>query len=320
MVLRRFIPVFRACFRVFLGQSGRGDFPSFMPQAAHITVTVLTYCLVGSVLAVAAASLQRTALRRQRNGVPPLPSGRVEVWPYFWPDWLWMGVIVLFFGVAMGLGNASAGPAEPGAEANSTALLMNIGFQIFLAGVTVLVMLGRVRPDSWLGLRMRGWYWLLLAAPACVAAVWITGALINLAGYQELMKQLGMDPLQHSVKVFKDSPKPEILGLMALAAVVVAPVCEEIIFRGYLYPAAKRFAGRWVAFFASAAVFAMAHGTLPQLPMLFLLGLTLALSYELTGSIWAPIAIHFCNNAFTVLILAGLRISGVEIPAWLCPP
>ena len=63
----------------------------------------------------------------------------------------------------------------------------------------------------------------------------------------EWMNTLGVESSQESVKLLQETQDPLVLGLMAVAAVLVAPVCEEVVFRGYLYPAAKRFAGPWVA-------------------------------------------------------------------------
>ena len=57
----------------------------------------------------------------------------------------------------------------------------------------------------------------------------------------------GNDGKQEVVKAFTENDDPVMLGLLVLLAVVVAPLTEEILFRGYLYPVAKRFVGRWSA-------------------------------------------------------------------------
>ena len=49
-------------------------------------------------------------------------------------------------------------------------------------------------------------------------------------------------------------------------------------------------------------LFGAVHGNLLALLPLTILGIALALAYEYTGSLWAPIAIHFCFNAATVVI------------------
>jgi membrane protease YdiL (CAAX protease family) len=74
----------------------------------------------------------------------------------------------------------------------------------------------------------------------------------------------------------------------------------------------KRFAGPWVAGVCSALVFAAAHGSLSALLPLFIFGLVLVVIYEKTGSLWAPIAVHFCFNGATVLVQLAVRF--LDIP------
>jgi membrane protease YdiL (CAAX protease family) len=91
---------------------------------------------------------------------------------------------------------------------------------------------------------------------------------------------------------------------------IVAPVTEEILFRGYFYGAVKRFWGRWAAMLSSAVVFGVIHANLPALPALIVLAICLALAYEASGSLWTPIIMH---AGFNLLMLAALWFSGGEI-------
>ena len=117
----------------------------------------------------------------------------------------------------------------------------------------------------------------------------------------EWISSFGVETVQDTVKLLQNSDDPRILALMGFAAVVAAPLCEEIVFRGYLYPAAKKFNGPWVAGICSSLVFAGAHGNLAALLPLFIFGCVLVVVYEKTGSIWAPIAVHCCFNIATVI-------------------
>ena len=87
---------------------------------------------------------------------------------------------------------------------------------------------------------------------------------------------------------------------MVVVACVGAPLAEEVIFRGYIYGVAKRFAGIPLAVVFSGLLFGAVHMNLAALLPLTILGIILALAYEYTGSLWGPIAIHFCFNAVTV--------------------
>jgi membrane protease YdiL (CAAX protease family) len=165
----------------------------------------------------------------------------------------------------------------------------------------------RVRPAEWLGLKWRKWPWVFVIAPVAVISMWLFFGGLQVSGFMKWMESLGVDSVQDTVKLLQDATDPLTLGLMAGAAVLAAPICEEIVFRGYLYPAAKKFTGPWVACFFSALVFAAAHGSLAALLPLFLFGCVLVFIYEKTGSIWAPMAVHFCFNGATVLIQLAVR-------------
>jgi membrane protease YdiL (CAAX protease family) len=128
------------------------------------------------------------------------------------------------------------------------------------------------------------------------------------------IESLGVETVQDTVKLLQTSTDPQILGLMIFAAVVAAPICEEIVFRGYLYSASKHFTGPWVAGICSALVFSATHGSLAPLLPLFILGCILAFIYQKTGSLWAPIAVHFCFNGATVVIQMAARFQLIELP------
>jgi membrane protease YdiL (CAAX protease family) len=81
-----------------------------------------------------------------------------------------------------------------------------------------------------------------------------------------------------------------------LMAVVVAPVAEEILFRGFLYGVARRYVGRIWALLAASLLFAAIHVHLPVLPALFVFAVALTIVYEVTGSLWAAIAMHALFN------------------------
>lgn len=85
-------------------------------------------------------------------------------------------------------------------------------------------------------------------------------------------------------------------------AVLVAPVAEEFLFRGYFYGVLRQCSGRWWALGISTLVFAGIHGHLPSFAGLALLGLLLAVIYERTGSLWVPIVMHSIFNGASVLV------------------
>lgn len=240
----------------------------------------------------------------------PIPPGDVPTGFYRPLDLLGMGFIfIVFFGLVAGSVTASA-KQEPSID--PTALLSSIGFQFIIAGIVTAFMIARVRPSEWLGLRWPGWRWVFLIAPGTVLSIWILFGGLQLSGYMRWIESLGVEVVQDTVKILQTSNDPRVIGLMVFAAVIAAPLCEEIVFRGYLYSCGKRFAGPWVAGICSALVFAAAHGSLMALLPLFIFGCVLAFLYQKTGSLWAPMAVHFCFNGATVLIQIAAR--HYEIP------
>ena len=238
---------------------------------------------------------------------PPPPPKGVQTWFYNSFDLVGIGfVFVTFFGLVIMSVRAAS---KSSAVLDSGALIVSIAFQFICAGIVTAFVITRIRPISWLGLRWRKWPWVFLIAPGTVVSMWILFAGLQLSGFMDWVKSMGIDSVQDTVKLLQDdSTDPLTLGLMAFAAVIVAPFCEEIVFRGYLYPAAKRFTGPWVACFFSAIIFASAHGNAGALLPLFIFGCVLVFLYEKTGSIWAPMAVHLCFNGATVLIQMAVRI------------
>jgi membrane protease YdiL (CAAX protease family) len=81
----------------------------------------------------------------------------------------------------------------------------------------------------------------------------------------------------------------------------IAPVAEELFFRGYFFAALARWHGPGLAAVLTGVVFGAVHG-LGQTPVAFLvplafLGFVLCLLYQRTGSVLPCIVLHIINNA-----------------------
>ncbi len=241
---------------------------------------------------------------------PPIPVGRVPTWYYRPLDLLGAFFIFLVFAGLVVLAPDGAEKAAP--KLNPQSISATIVFQFLLAAIVTATLVSRVRPIQWLGLRWPGWRWAPLIAPAGVLTMWVFFGSLQASGYMQWIESFGVEAVQDTVKLFQSSTDPATIALMAVAAVVAAPICEEIVFRGYLYGVAKKFAGPWVAALCSALVFGAAHGSLAALLPLTVFGLLLVFVYEKTGSIWAPMAIHFAFNGSTVLIQLALRFHQIS--------
>lgn len=94
----------------------------------------------------------------------------------------------------------------------------------------------------------------------------------------------------------------ELVSLLALVA-VVAPIVEELLFRGLIYQYLRRHQSLAVAVSISAAAFAVVHFIPVLFPSLFGLGVVLALLVERYGSIYPAIVLHALNNTIAVLLV-----------------
>ena len=299
------------------------------------SVIILTGSFVAAVLVFAAGGLRRLGTKQAAppytrpmpvesdaawpyappcEVMPPeLPVGRVAVVWYRPIDLLGAAMVVLLFSGLVISSVQMRQTAAPVLDAGT--LLMNIGFQFITAGLVTLLMIRRIRPDAWLGLRWIGWPWVFLLAPGAVLLMWLISGGLQVSGYLKWMESLGAETTQDTVKLLRETKDPQVLGLMAFAAVVAAPLCEEIVFRGYLYPVLKKFSGIGPAALCSSLVFAAAHGNLTALLPLLIFGGLLVLLYEKTGSLWAPIAAHFCFNSATVAVQLAIRYYDIPLGA-----
>lgn len=299
---------------------GAGPIPAAASQAALMsdpTPAVLALCFLIAVAIGAAGVCLHFGRRQAPAGPPRLPTGKVETWFYRPADLIGPGLVVLVY---LGLFLLSLGmPKVTYKDLNAPVLLFNIGLQAAIAGGMALIAMQRTSLDLWLGLRWQEWRSVLLIAPAAVLLMWAVFWGIEATGYIQWMESLGAETIQETVRLFQESDDFIQIGLLAVTAVVVAPLCEEIVFRGLFYPVMKKFSGPWLAALCSALVFAAAHGNLTVLLPLFILGILLVFVYEKTGSIWAPIAVHFCFNAATVSIQLLMRFHGESPLAHLGP-
>ena len=218
---------------------------------------------------------------------------------YRTPDLLGLGLIfVLFFSLALA---SVRSPEKESLTLDPSLLLSSIAFQLMSAGMVIFFVYSRIRPVAWLGLKWSSWPWVFLIAPCAVLFMWLLLAGLQVAGYMDWIASFGVETTQDTVKILQESKDPTTLVLMGIAAIVAAPVCEEIVFRGYVYPAMKYFSGPWVAGICTSLIFTAAHCNLAALLPLFIFGGLLAFVYEKTGSIWAPIAVHCAFNSATVV-------------------
>ena len=98
--------------------------------------------------------------------------------------------------------------------------------------------------------------------------------------------------------------------LAFISLVIITPVAEEVLFRGYLLGKLQKYAPAWLAVALTAALFALAHGQFNVALDTFALGLVLGMLRVYSGSIWPSIFLHMLKNgvAFYFLFLSPLFV------------
>src|SRR4029079_1566506 len=80
-------------------------------------------------------------------------------------------------------------------------------------------------------------------------------------------------------------------------AILLAPLVEELLFRGILYPALKQKGYRRLALWGASLFFALTHSNVPTFIPLTFLAIILTLLYEETNTLLMPILTHSLFNA-----------------------
>jgi membrane protease YdiL (CAAX protease family) len=112
-------------------------------------------------------------------------------------------------------------------------------------------------------------------------------------------QRVGVDPTQQALA--KSAMVPSLVPLLLLSGAIVAPIAEEVVFRGYLYKACRDQFKPMYAIGLNAALFSLLHFELRAVLWLFILGIALAYVYEKTGNLVAPITLHMLNNTIAFL-------------------
>jgi membrane protease YdiL (CAAX protease family) len=228
-----------------------------------------------------------------------------------WPAWFGLAgfvgalaitgvVITLLAGLAHALG-VDLDPAPP-----EFVLVSTLAQDVALVGAAFVLASLTARPTAaQFGLRplARG----RLLASTALAAVTFAGAtavwtaLVGDTGQQSVLDRLGT----------RESTSLLVSG--AVLIIVVAPVTEELFFRGFFYRALRNRLPAWAAIVVVAAVFGAIHydggDSMPALPLLAALGALFCVLYEWTGSLYPAIALHTVNNTLAFAVDADAELA-----------
>ncbi|MGC3959252.1 MAG: CPBP family intramembrane metalloprotease [Verrucomicrobiota bacterium] len=114
----------------------------------------------------------------------------------------------------------------------------------------------------------------------------------------QVMHFLGIEAsVQPTLLAMRNSGSTAQLAALGVVVILLAPLAEELLFRGILYPSLKRTGYPQIALWATSSLFALIHFNLAAFLPLLLLALTLTWLYEETDNLVAPITAHVVFNA-----------------------
>lgn len=145
----------------------------------------------------------------------------------------------------------------------------------------------------------------ILLAVAAAPGLWIVGVVLNIVSMVVLGYVTPVPPSQFPSTV------PESLALM-LATLVAAPLCEELMFRGYVQRAYER-RRVWIGVVAGGLIFALYHLRFQGVAAITPVALALSLIAWRTGSLVPGIALHAAYNAIATVLLVTTSFLPMQI-------
>lgn len=254
-------------------------------------------------LALLAGAAAYKALRLARPAACWNWEGRVDARTYIAAD----AVVVAALSLLLLGGLRQAGGAGAAAEPELSASLVAGGIFAQLAAAALLLFyLGGVR-----GLHAAELFGVRRVGPLRAAGLALLLMLPLLLvvngvawGVNDWLQSFWPDlKAQDAVRAFRDSGDATARLALVLAAVIVAPLVEELLFRGFIYGVIKRFTDAWFAALCSALLFAVVHFHVGSLLPLTVLALLLCAAYELSGSLLVPMLMHALFNLTSLALL-----------------
>jgi len=150
---------------------------------------------------------------------------------------------------------------------------------------------------------------ILLLATAVALLALPVGIFLNTLSEHVITLLHGKPATPPNIKIFEVSAGLSQRLAFAFAAIVIAPLVEEVLFRGILYPAIKSRGHPRAALLGTALLFASIHGSLLNFVPLFGLAIIFTQLYDRTDCLLAPILAHSLFNAANMAVFLQPELS-----------
>jgi CAAX protease family protein len=240
------------------------------------------------------------------NGRPsPNTGGAVIRWGI--GDFLWVYLAGLATGLVLGTIGAGIEGTQPDNKAGALAIALSAigqfaGWIGFAALVSNLKGRGALSKDFGFRIDVRDWWFAAVGVAVYLAA---NAAL--------LLPKIFVDESQEIVNEVKSASGAKLVAL-SLVALFLAPLGEELLFRGLLQRSLRRRMPVWGAIALQALVFALSHpllsptlGDFLGVPAFFALGVVGGAADEMKGDISPSIFMHFGFNALGLFFILASR-------------
>ncbi len=280
-----------------------------MPDAA--TFAVIRDIAAMAIFALLFGTLIYAGLRRLAPYSQWNYQGNVLSRPYGRADGI-AAVLLIAFLTANLFSSALAGSADESlasATASNTeklvGLVTNMSFSLLFA-LLLLVYLRLIRdldPIELFGLRLHSISKTIMFAVIGLAVAYASVLLVNVVATLLLDGVWPDVGAQDPVQAFQQAGSLSFKILLGIYAVIIAPLVEEIMFRGFLYGVIKRFTDSYFAALVTALLFGVVHLHVASFAPLCALGIVLAVAYEVTGSLLVPMGIHALFNTVNLVLM-----------------
>jgi membrane protease YdiL (CAAX protease family) len=185
--------------------------------------------------------------------------------------------------------------------------LVRLAITLLIYGIvaTIITLINHKRGGTWKSSSGMGFRQMktLALSPVFYLALIPFLMLISKAYHLLLQHVFGMEMALQEVAQIVTQEISWLQILYMLMAIFVAPLYEEMMFRGLVFPYLVKRAGLARGTVLVSLLFALMHFHLPSFVPLFLLSAALSLAYWRTGSLWVSIGMHTIFNAVSILAL-----------------